>query len=231
MEKNKNLVIFGAGETAQLAYEYFKSDSEYEVVAFAVDPAFRESKTLCDLPLLTIEEATEKHPPSNYLAFAAASSTQLNRVRTNMYNMVKKLGYDCATYTSSRSFIWHNVDIGENCFILEDNTLQPFTAVGNNVVMWSGNHLGHRSKIRDHCFISSHCVISGFCEIGESSFLGVNCTLEDRVTIGEDNFIGANTIIRKSTEERSLFQADATQPSKISTHRLYKIRTQKNEVE
>ena len=35
----KPLVIFGGGEIAQLAYFYFSTDSEYEVVAFTVDAA------------------------------------------------------------------------------------------------------------------------------------------------------------------------------------------------
>ena len=34
----KRLVIFGAGDIAQLAHFYFSTDSDYEVVAFTVGP-------------------------------------------------------------------------------------------------------------------------------------------------------------------------------------------------
>lgn len=37
MSKCKNLVTIGTGETACLAYEYFTHDSEYEVLAFAME--------------------------------------------------------------------------------------------------------------------------------------------------------------------------------------------------
>ena len=33
--------------------------------------------------------------------------------------------------------------------------------IGNDVVLWSGNHIGHDSTIGDHCFIASHVVVSG----------------------------------------------------------------------
>lgn len=223
MEKNKEIVIFGLGETAHLAYEYFTHDSDYEVVAFSVDPEYLTESEFVGLPVVSSGEVTSLFPPGSYSAFVAASSGKLNRVRRSVYEKTKALGYSLVSYVSSRAFVWHNVKVGENCFILEDNTLQPFVEVGDNVVLWSGNHVGHRSIIRDHCFVSSHCVISGFCIINESCFLGVNCTLENNLEIGEDNFIGAGAIIRKSTSPRDFFQEDKTALAKIDSHRLFKL--------
>ena len=210
MQKSKGIVIFGVGETAHLAYEYFTHDSDYQVVAFSVDPEYLNESEFLGLPVVSSNEITKQFSPDAYGAFVAASSGKLNRVRKAVYDRVKSLGYRLVSYVSTRAFVWHNVAIGENCFILENNTLQPFVEIGNNVVLWSGNHIGHRSVIRDHCFVSSHCVISGFCVINESSFLGVNCTLENNLEVGEDNFIGAGAIIRKTTAPRAFYQADKT---------------------
>ncbi len=38
---NNKLVIIGAGETANLAHEYFTHDSNYHIVAFAVHSEYR----------------------------------------------------------------------------------------------------------------------------------------------------------------------------------------------
>lgn len=224
MEKNKELVIIGAGETAMLAYEYFTYDSVYKVVAFAVEKNHLEQENLYNLPVIDLENIHSEYPSESVELFVAISSGKLNRNRTNMYLKLKALGYKFASYISSKAFVWRNVEIGENCFILEDNTLQPFVKIGDNVTFWSGNHIGHRTVIGDHCFISSHCVISGFCEIGKSSFLGVNCTLEDHVKIAEDNFIGAGALIQKETEPKAFHQEKQTEISKINTHRLFRIK-------
>lgn len=220
----EKLVIFGLGETAHLAYEYFTHDSVYEVSAFAADREYIKENRFCGLPVIELAKVPDHYPPASHKGFVAVSSGKLNRNRKDLVSKVKGLGYDLASYVSSRAFVWSNVEIGENCFILEDNTLQPFTKIGNNVVLWSGNHVGHRSVIHDDCFISSHCVISGFCEIGESSFLGVNCTIEDGVKIGVDNFVGAGAIIRKNTNEDDFFQEESTTLSKVNTHRLFRIK-------
>lgn len=203
--KTKQLIIIGTGETAALAYEYFTYDSDYEPVAFAVNEKFITEKKYLNLPVVPFETMELSYPTCKYFVFVAMAGTHLNRDRTRMYMAAKIKGYKLASYVSSKAFVWSNVKIGENCFILEDNTLQPFTEVGNNVIMWSGNHLGHRSIIRDNCFITSHCVISGFCEIGEFSYLGVNCCIADTVKIGRDNFIAMGAAVNKPTEDNRMY--------------------------
>lgn len=224
MDKKKKLIIIGSGETGLIAYEYFQYDSEYEVVAFSVNEAYIKEKSIHDLPVIPFERLDQDYPASEYEVYIAISSGKLNRNRTKVYKEAKEKGYRCATYISSKAFVWRNVEVGENCFIFEDNTLQPFVKVGNNVTLWSGNHIGHNTVILDNCFVSSHCVISGFCEIGENSFLGVNCTIENNVTIAKDNFIGAGALIQKNTVEKGLYQTTQTELSKVDTHRLFRIK-------
>lgn len=224
MKKNKKLIIIGSGETGLIAYEYFQFDSDYEVVAFSVNEQYISQIIINDLPVVAFETLTEKYSPNDYEVYIAISSGKLNRNRTLVYNEAKEKGYNCASYISSKAFIWRNVEIGENCFIFEDNTLQPFVKVGNNVTLWSGNHIGHNTIIKDNCFISSHCVISGFCEVGENSFLGVNCTIEDNTKIAKDNFIGAGALIQKDTKDMEFYQVKQTELSRVNTHRLFKIK-------
>lgn len=200
-EKNKKLVIVGDGEFAEIAYEYFLDDSEYEVVAFAVEKNYRKREKLFELPVIDFEDIIIQYPPSDYETFVAITYVQLNRIRTRLYQKCKEWGYTCASYISSYAFVWKNVKIGENTFIFENNTIQYYVEIGNNVILWSGNHVGHRTIIEDNCWLTSHCVISGFCKIGMNSFLGVNATLGDNVSIPKDSVIGAGALTVKSLIE------------------------------
>ncbi len=191
----------GDGETAEVAYEYFTCDSDFEVSAFSVEEAYLKKQTLFGLPVVAFEEVQKHYPPENYLLFVAVSFTELNRLRTRLYRQAKAKGYRFASYVSSKAFVWRNVDIGENCFILENNTLQYHVKVGNNVVLWSGNHIGHRTKIGENCFISSHVTISGFCDVGENCFIGVNACLADGIKIARDCVVGAGAVVLHDTFE------------------------------
>src|SRR5262245_55999388 len=198
------LVIFGASDIARLAHFYFSTDSEHEVVAFAVDAEYRQADTFLGLPLLPLDAVPAAYPPADYKMFVAISYAQVNRLRAAKYAQMKALGYELVSYISSRCTYLATDPPGDNCFILEDNTVQPFVRIGSDVTLWSGNHIGHDATIGDHCFVSSHVVISGHVTIEQGCFLGVNATLRNGITIGEFSVIGAGALIMKDTRPQTV---------------------------
>ena len=215
----KKLIIFGIGEQAEMAYYYFTHDSDYEIVAFTVDKEYIDKESLFKLPIVPFESITDRYSIDEYEIFIAIGYSKVNKIRESKYLECKNKGYNIASYISSKASIFTD-KIGENSFILEDNTIQPYVTIGNNVTLWSGNHIGHHSIIEDNCFITSHVVISGGCKIGKNSFIGVNATLRDHITIGESNVIGAGALILTSTEDNQVFMAKATEASRVPSYRL-----------
>lgn len=216
MVKTKKLVIVGDGETAKLAYLYFTNDSPYEVVAFAVEKDFIKESKLRGLDVIPLESMVDKYSPSECDAFVAISSTKLNTLRQRMYAQVKSLGYTMASYVSSRAYVGEEVEIGDNCFIMENNVIQAFVKIKNNVVLWSGNHIGHSSTINDNCFLTSHVVVSGFCEIGENCFIGANACIANNVTIGDYCLLGLGCIIAKDVAPNSIMKMQYAQKQIIT---------------
>ncbi|MGA9997621.1 MAG: acetyltransferase [Pyrinomonadaceae bacterium] len=220
----EQIVIIGDGETAELAFEYFSHDSPHTVVAFCVEREYLKKDRMFGLPVIAFEDLTTLYPPATHKAFVAISYTQLNRVRARLYCATKRQGYECVSYVSSRAFVWHNVEIGENCFIMEHNVLQYRVRIGNNVVLWSGNHVGHQTVIKDHNFISSHVVISGYCEIEESCFFGVNSCLADNIKVARDCLVGMGAVVNKDTEERKVYRGNPAQPSSVDSFTIFSVR-------
>ncbi|QDT74411.1 acetyltransferase [Lacipirellula limnantheis] len=213
-----DVVIFGVKDFASLAHFYLRHDSEHRVVAFTVHREFLPAEGEFEgLPVVALEDLADGYPPDKVRAFAPMSHRKMNRLREGIYNDLKGRGYELISYVSSRATTFPERQIGDNCFILEDNTIQPFATIGDNVVIWSGNHIGHHSVVESHAFITSHVVISGHCRIGAYSFLGVNATLKDQITLAEGTLIGMGANITKDTEPWSLYKADATRASKISS--------------
>lgn len=214
------ILIFGTKDTAQLAKFYIENDmkykDKYEVAAFVIDRKFKEFDTFEGLPVVEFEDVDTTHPPDNYLFFAPMTGVKMNTIRQNVYNRIKEKGYNLFSYVSSKATNFAN-SIGENCFILEDNTLQPFVTIGNNVVMWSGNHIGHHSTIRDNVFFTSHIVLSGHCDVGENSWLGVNATIRDYTIIKPKTLVAMGSLITKNTEENGFYiGAPAKKQDKLS---------------
>lgn len=229
-EKSKNLLIVGDGEFAEIAYEYFTHDSSFEVAGFAVERDFLKRDRLFDLPVVALEDADRHFSPAEHDAFVAVTYTQLNRVRGRLAQATRAKGYALASYVSSHAFVWRNVQIGDNCFIFENNVIQYHVRLGNNVVLWSGNHVGHRSVIRDNCFISSHVVISGYCDVGESCFFGVNSCLANNLVVARDCIIGAGAVVTKNTQEGKVYRGNPATASNVDSLTLFKVREVRHEV-
>lgn len=199
------LIIFGAGDIARLAHYYFTRDSEHEVVAFTVDQKYRDADIFLDLPLVSFEDVLSSYPPGEYKMFVALSYAKMNKLREEKYRAAKDKGYELVSYVSSRCSFLTDQPVGDNCFILEDNTIQPFVTIGNNVTLWSGNHIGHDAVIEDHCFLASHIVVSGYVRIKNNCFIGVNATLRNSITIAAETLIGAGAVIMKDTVEQGVY--------------------------
>jgi sugar O-acyltransferase (sialic acid O-acetyltransferase NeuD family) len=205
MNATKKVLIFGVQDFAELAWYYLTNDSPYQVAGFAAHEKYLEGKSMFHgLPVVSFEKVNSVYPPSDYCFFAPMSPKKMNKVRAEIYVQIKALGYELISYISSKATVCGN-PIGENCFILEDNTLQPFTTIGNNVVLWSGNHIGHHGQIQDHVTFTSHVVLSGHCVVEPYSFFGVNATIRDGLTIAEGTLVGMGASITKNTKPWSVY--------------------------
>lgn len=217
MEK---VIVFGIQDFAELAHYYLTHDTPYEVLGFTVHKKYLpDSRSFKGLPVVPFEEIATIYPPTEFRMFAPLSPKNMNRLREIVYREIKAKGYKCISYISSKATVFNNT-IGENCFILEDNTIQPFSSIGNNVVLWSGNHIGHHGQIKDHVFFTSHVVLSGHCIVEPYCFFGVNSTIRDGLYIAEGTLVAMSASVHKNTEPWGVYKGNPAMKSDILSRDL-----------
>lgn len=199
------VIIFGVRDTAELAHFYLSHDSEHDVVAFTVSSEYLKEERFKGLPVVPFEDIDSEYPHEENKFFVPMTGRNMNRDREKIYYAAKSKGYDFVSYVSSKATLFPGARIGDNCFILEDNTIQPFTTIGNNVVMWSGNHIGHHGVIKDHIFFTSHVVLSGHCVVEPYCFFGVNSTIRDYTELAEGTLVAMAANITKNTEPYGVY--------------------------
>jgi len=217
------VVVFGVGQWAELAHFYLTHDSPYEVAAFTVDRDYLKETQFRALPVIAFEDLERDYPPDRCQLFIPISFKGMNHLRAAKYDEAKRRGYRMISYVSSKATTWPGFTCGENCFIFEDNTIQPFVTIGNDVVIWSGNHIGHHSVIKDHVMITSHVVISGCCTIEEFSFLGANATIRDETVVARETLVGMSVPIQKDTKEFELYKAPAVAPAAVRSDEIFSL--------
>jgi sugar O-acyltransferase (sialic acid O-acetyltransferase NeuD family) len=205
------VVIFGIGQIADEAYFYLTNDSPHEIVAFTVDAAYVKEPEKFGLPVVPFEELLNKYPPADFKMFVAVGwRADFNKFRARKYDECKAIGYELISYVSSLASNVGQVPVGDNCFILEYAVIQPCSKIGNDVFIWSGNHIGHHASVEDHCYIAGNVMISGNTIVEPYCFVGVSVTLGHEITIGRESFIGAGSLITKNVEPNSVYIAPDT---------------------
>lgn len=221
-EKVRKLVIFGVEDFAEIAYEYFTHDSSYEVVAFTVDQAYLRDDRKFDLPVVPFQDVKTLFPPAEHDLFAAIVYSKLNRLREDVCRRAKSNGYRLASYISSHAFVWSNVQLGEHCFIFENNSIQPFVEIGDNVVLWCGNQISHHSRIGSHCFLSGNVGIGGWVTIENYCFLGINSTLANNTWLEKGSWVSHGSCLSGRIPSGSFVKQGSTEIARLDEPRLFR---------
>ena len=209
------LVIYGTGPMAALAHFYFTQDSPHRVVGFTTDRATLTDTRMLGLPVVPFDEVERHFAPAQHAAFVALPEGRFNSARGDLVEEVHAKGYAVASYLSSKAAYWAGLRLEDNCFILENVTIQPFARLGRNVVLWSGSQIGYNAKVDDHAFIGAQAVVSNAAEVGEGSSIGANATIGERVKVGRESVIGAGCLVRTDTLERQVIRDAAALPALV----------------
>jgi sugar O-acyltransferase (sialic acid O-acetyltransferase NeuD family) len=206
------VVLFGIGRGADVAYRFLTRDSEHEICAFTVDRAHLDRESLHGLPVLPFEEIERQFPPSDYRMLVLLGYQRMNALRADKYFQAKAKGYSFISYANSSFYRAEDLNIGENCFILDNQSISLDVKIGNNVVMWSSNHIGDLTVIGDHAWLASHVTIAAGVAMRPYCFLGIGATIGNNITLGERTFVGADALVVSDTAANSVRLAGVTEP-------------------
>jgi sugar O-acyltransferase (sialic acid O-acetyltransferase NeuD family) len=198
------VILFGTGRGADVAHRFLTRDSEHEVCGFAVDRQHKTVDTFRDLPVVAFEEVERRFPPDEYKMLILLGYQGMNALRASKYEEARRKGYSLISYANSQFYRAEELHIGENCFILDNQSISLDVKIGNNVVMWSSNHIGDLSVIEDHVWLASHVTIAANVTVGQGCFLGIGATAGNNVKLGKGTFVGANALVASDTAENSV---------------------------
>ena len=218
-----DLVVFGAGQIADVAKIYIDAHSSDRIVGFTVDDAFRKSETFHGLPLVSWERLEAIFPPGSVKLLGPLSYRRLNDFRRERHLEGKARGYEFASFIHPASHIYTQ-DIGENCFILEANVIQPFVRIGVGVMLWSGNHIGHHTQIGDYCFLASHVAVGSGVTLGERCFIAGKVGIETSVSVGNACFVGSGALVKRNLPAESVVPGPDDEVAPYPSSRLKRLR-------
>ena len=211
-----DVVVFGAGDSAQLTKFYFERFSEHRVVGFAVDADRLDAATFEGLPLVAWEDLERRFPPDAVRLFAPIGYAKLNAVRKERFEDGRARGYRFVSFIDPHAS-YYGTPVGENCMILEASYVHPFSEIGDDVMFWGGV-VAHHARVGDHCFLT-RAIVMASSSLGERTFISFSDVL-DHVTIGEACVVARRAYVTEDLPAHSVVIGPPSVRLKIPSNRL-----------
>jgi UDP-3-O-[3-hydroxymyristoyl] glucosamine N-acyltransferase len=193
------------------------------VVGFTVDAAHLAAETFHGLPVVPWERLEERFPPTAVKLLGPLSYRRFNEFRRDRHLEGRARGYAFASFVHPASHVYAT-DIGENCFILEANVIQPYVRIGAGVMIWSACHIGHHAVVGDYCFLASHVALGGGARVGELSFLAGKVGVESGLEVGRACFLGSGVIVNRSLPDETVVPGRGEPAARYKSSRLKRLR-------
>lgn len=190
---------------ALIAYYNFREFSDFEVIAFTLDPELIKLNTFENLPVIPFNLVEKKFRPREFYMFVAIGYIQQNQIREAKYTEAKEKKYRLINFIHPSVSMFSDLRLGDNCFISANTSIQPKVIMKNNIVIGDNCCIGHNSKIGNNCYIGGGTAIAGNVNIGKNVFTGKNATLRDNINIGSDCIIGAGVTMLKNANPGEVY--------------------------
>jgi acetyltransferase-like isoleucine patch superfamily enzyme len=109
------------------------------------------------------------------------------------------------SYVSAHSYLWGDVEVGEDC------TLNPFTEVRGKIRIGNGVRIGAHTSILgfNHLMATDRPIFEQGLEfrgitIGDDVWIGSHVTIVDGVNVGDHSVIGASAVVTKDVPAWSI---------------------------
>ncbi|PPR78480.1 MAG: UDP-N-acetylbacillosamine N-acetyltransferase [Alphaproteobacteria bacterium MarineAlpha2_Bin1] len=198
-DKNKKLIIFGAGGNAISVYNVAFS-AGYQISYF-IDKEKKE-KNFLDIPILgELEEI------KNFDEYEFALSFGSNFLRERVFNDIKSK-YKFLKFPTliHRTVVLSlGAKIGKGCIIMPNVVVGPNTTVGKFCILNTNSCLEHDNNMSDFSSVGPRVVTGGNVIIGSRSYIAIGAVIKNNTSIDNDSIIGSNSYLNKKVENNAIY--------------------------
>lgn len=125
--------------------------------------------------------------------------------RIQLYDLVKKLGFNLPTIVSPTAYVSRHATIGVGTIVMHGAIVNAGASIGDNCIINSCALIEHDAKVGDHCHISTGAILNGGVNVGAGSFIGSGSVVKHGITIGNRCVVGMGASVRHNLSDQMFF--------------------------
>ena len=190
------LGIYGSGGTGRNVKEIAEVIGTWNEIVF-IDDTVKSGiyKGVCRMPFQCFVQKYSKEAAEVIIALGEPEH------KINLYNKVKKAGYDFANVIHPSAEISPSATVGRGLIIKNGSIVSSDAVIEDNVCLEFNALIGHNCVIHRNCQISSMVVVGGDSEIGEGTYVAQSVPIKENIKIGANSVIGMGAVVLRDIPE------------------------------
>lgn len=187
----ENIILIGGGGHCHSVIDVIEQENKYNILGI-VDLPELKGKTILGYRVIGDDSDLEQLKEVSRNAIVTIGHIENNFLRVNLFEQLKKFGFQLPIIKSPFSYVSKYATIQEGSVIMHHALVNANVQIGKNCIINTKALIEHDAVVKNHCHISTSSVINGGAIVEEHTFFGSNATSKQSVII--NGFIKAGSI-------------------------------------
>jgi sugar O-acyltransferase (sialic acid O-acetyltransferase NeuD family) len=198
--RKRRVIVWGAGGHGKVIVDALLAADCCVVVGIVDNDATKTGATILGVRVLDFSGGLSKL--ANTIDFdAVAIGIGDNYVRSEKFREIRALGLAPMNVIHPAAHLSRFVELGHGVTILAGATVNPGTAIEDNVCVNTSASVDHDNHLRHSCHIFPNATLAGSVHVGEHAYVGSGAVIVPNVTIGKHSYVGAGAVVLKDVPE------------------------------
>lgn len=201
----QEVLLFGAGGHAKGIIEILNKSEKYKITGI-IDKTFSENDEEFYGVKIVGNDSSAKQFYEKGLnkAFIGIGTVGEYKIRLNLYNYLKKIGFEFINVVHPKSIISEFCEFGYGNVFFAGSIVNVDVKIGDNCIVNTGSILEHDCIIGNNVHIATGAKLCGGVVVGDNSMVGAGTVVVQQKRIGRNAVVGAGSVVIDDIPDNSI---------------------------
>ncbi|MGB5794132.1 acetyltransferase, partial [Poseidonibacter sp.] len=169
----EKIVLLGGGGHCNSVIDVIEQENKYEIIGI-VDRKELIGKEILGYKIIACDDELETIFKTCKNAIITVGQIESNKVRIELFNSLKKIGFNLPVIISPIAYVSKHCFIEEGTVVMHHSLINSNSKIGKNCIINTKALIEHDVIVKDNCHISTESVLNGGVVVEENTFFGSN---------------------------------------------------------
>ncbi len=195
------VIGLGGGGHSKVVMDALRLAGGYDIIGLVDAPPELHGTTVAGAPILGGDDILPRFRADGVThAFIGLGGTGSTAPRQRLFDLALSLGFDVISVIHPAATVAESVTPGRGVQIMAGVVINPYTRLGDNVIVNTGAVVDHDCVIGDHVHIAPGACLGGEVTVGDGAHIGIGANVLQCQSIGPGALVGGGTLVHRDVE-------------------------------